>query len=363
MIGSFFKNVVVRVPNWIGDAVMCTPALMDLRDNFPCATITLWARPAIVDLLRGCPVFDNLLIDDRKEKQEGLAGTFSLISMINKRHFDLTVLFPNAFDSAWMTFLARIPHRWGYAADGRKWLLTKAIPVPAHRLTTHHVYYYQGLIQGLGLQSQQRAPSLPIHPDAERQVNQKFPELSVGNRTWFVGVNPGAVYGSAKRWLPERFAEVAETLVNRLQEDLVPSQRVQCVVVGGPGEESLGQRLASSMRSSPVVLSGKTSVGDLMVILKRCSVFITNDTGPMHMADALGVPTISIFGPTNPRRTAPFRQQQGVVHRPVSCAPCRFRHCPIDHRCMTGISVDDVLTPALEQVRRLHGSQKNFTVS
>jgi len=335
---------------------------MDLRDNFPCATITLWARPAIVDLLRGCPVFDDLLIDDRKEKKGGMVGTFSLLSMVKKRQFDLAVLFPNAFESAWMTFLARIPRRWGYATDWRKWLLTEAIPVPAHHSTTHHVYYYQGLIQGLGLHSQPRPPSLCIHPDAERQVNEKFPEVTMGDEACFVGVNPGAAYGSAKRWLPERFAKVVEALVNRLQED-VPGQRVQCVVVGGPGEVSLGHKLASFMRRSPVVLSGKTSVGDLMVILKRCSIFMTNDAGPMHMADALGVPTISIFGPTNPVRTAPFRQQQGVVRHPVACAPCRFRHCPIDHRCMTGISVDDVLTPALEQVRNLRNLRQGTVVS
>ena len=345
------SEIVVRAPNWIGDAVMCTPALMDVREFYPNANITLWARPAIAELLKNHPGIDRVLVYQHQETHAGLIGKFKLIDQLRHHRFQLAILLQNAFEAAFLTFLAGIPNRWGYATDGRSFLLSKAVAVFRKNSVVHQVQYYQSLIREVVGRSMPRGLHLEILDDDTRHVDIRFPELVLGEDEYIIGLNPGAVYGSSKRWFPERFAELADHLMEQIPRMVSSDARVKCVIVGGRGEDSIACAIAARMNSAPIILSGKTTLRELMVIIKRCSLFITNDTGPMHIAAALKVPLVAIFGSTDPRETAPFGMENAVVQHAVRCAPCFLRSCPIDHRCMAQVSVQQALDTAIHQLQ------------
>ena len=353
------SHILVRAPNWIGDAVMATPALMDVRKAYPEAKITLWARPTIAELLRGHPGIDEVLIYDHKGRHKGLFGMVALIRELRTRHFGMAILLQNAFEAALLTFLSGIRERWGYATDGRRLFLSRGVPVPQQEGRVHQVEYFQRLIGDLTGVQTKRAPTLVVQEEEEQLVDKAFPGLARGNADAVIGINPGSVYGTAKRWLPERFAEVADQIIENRQRALTPGQGVTCVIVGGPGEEDLGRIVGRYMKHPSIVLSGKTTIRQLLVIIKRCSLFLTNDTGPMHVACAFGVPVVAIFGSTDPAHTAPSPSLSRIVRSTVRCSPCLLRHCPIDHRCMTNISVEEVCQAALN----VGGAGSKFQVS
>ncbi len=344
-------NIVVRVPNWIGDAVMCLPALMDLRNHFPHARVTILVRPIIGEMLSGHPGVDEVIIYAHQSEHKGLIGLLNLVRLVRRKQFDLAVLFQNAFEAAVIAWAAGIPSRIGYASDGRSCLLSESVPRPDRR-ALHHTRYYQRLVMAMTQSAgEDRAPQLFLSPEMKSACARKFPEVCVPSDSMVIGINPGSVFGSAKRWMPERFAEVGDMLVERITGERSGAPSVRCVLIGGKGEEVLGQTIARRMRFKPIVLSGKTTIQELMGILSRCSVLVTNDTGPMHVAQALGVPVAAVFGSTDPSNTAPHGQSQGVVKSAVRCAPCLLRACPIDHRCMTQVSVEQVVEVALSQIR------------
>ncbi len=345
-------NILVRAPNWIGDAVMCTPALLNVRESYPNAQITLLGRPAIVELLRNHPGIDHVLSYEHEGAHAGLLGKLRLILQLRRSEFDVAILLQNAFEAAFLTLCAGIPNRWGYGTDGRAFLLTKAVAVVSPKRSVHQVQYYQSLIQSLVGRIIPRRLQLVVSQDDEVNVDERFPELRTTQGEYLIGVNPGSVYGSSKRWLPDRFAELADRVIKQLQENNSSHVRVKCVVLGGASEKSLAHSIASLMQNKPVVLSGKTTLRELMGIIKRCSLFLTNDTGPMHIAAALNVPMVAIFGSTDPHHTAPYGFNDMVVQQTVACAPCFLRSCPIDHRCMTQVTVQQAYDTAMQQLER-----------
>jgi heptosyltransferase-2 len=344
------KKILVRVPNWIGDVIMCLPALMDLRECFDKADITVLARPIIAELIRDqCGVKDVMVYEYQSEHQ-GIVGLLRLSQLIRKRAFDTAVLFQNAFEAALIALLSRIPTRIGYATDGRGWLLSQAIPLPSQK-SLHHTYYYQGLVQAITqVPFTNRMPKLVERSQNLGALQQQFPELVSSSDTLFVGMNPGSVYGSAKRWELDRFAEAGDQIVEQTQKNYPEYSSVRCVLIGGKGEESLGREIANRMQAQPIVLSGKTTIQQLMDVLTRCVVLVTNDTGPMHMAQALGVPVVAIFGSTDPEATGTAGQGLWVIREPVRCSPCLLRACPIDHCCMTNISTNQVVRTVMERM-------------
>lgn len=342
------RRILVRVPNWIGDAVMATPALMALRAAYGSAEITVLGRPSIVELLRHHPGLDTSLVDDHRARHRGVVGRMALVREMRARRFDLAVLLPNSFESVFWAWLAGIPRRIGYATDGRGFLLTESIPVPGKKGSVHQVQYYQRLVERLTGEPPRGVPKLVIPVEEDDRIQKQFPELAF-KEDFMIGINPGAVFGTAKRWPPERFAELTDRLIDLIQRDLGSSKRVQSVVVGGPGEEGLGRVIVDMMKHRATVLSGRTTLRELMVIIKHCSLFVTNDTGPMHIAQALEVPLVGIFGPTDPKDTAPYHRPHSIVRSPVRCSPCFLRHCPIDHRCMSRVTVDQVVQAALQE--------------
>lgn len=348
---SSVKRLLVRGPNWIGDAVMSEPALAELRGLFPKAEISLLVKPPIAELFSGHPSVDRLFVYESRDRHAGLMGKWRLASSLKRVGFDLAILFQNAFEAAFLAFLAGIPKRYGYATDGRQLLLSDPIPRPDHprkmHRTIHQADYYFNLLQSLGSSSRVTSPTLYLAPADEHQAAQLLRESGVGESDILIGVNPGSMYGGAKRWLPERFAQTADRLLQQMRKE----RPAHVVIVGARGEEPVAQAIADGMRVKPIVLSGRTTIRELMGVIKRCAVFITNDTGPMHIAAAYNVPVVAVFGPTDHRETAPLGDRQAIVRHPVECSPCFLRECPIDHRCMSRIAVDDVYDAAVRQLQ------------
>src|SRR5437870_9057565 len=336
------KRILVRGTNWIGDAVLTTPALMAVRKGFPQARIALLAKPAIAELLHGHPAVDEIVLYRDPGPHAGLGGKLTLARLLRRGRYDLAMLVQNAFEAAALTALAGIPNRYGYATDGRSFLLTHRVPLTPKTRRSHQVHYYLELLRPLGIQVEPEPPTLRTTPDEDAEAIEHLCAFGVDAKKVLIGLNPGSVYGTAKRWLPERFAEVA---------DRVAAEHGGVVLIfGGHGEEELGAALAGRMEAPTVVLSGRTTVRRLMALIKQCRLFITNDTGPMHIATAFGVPTVAIFGPTDPRTTSPLASGHEPGRHPVARSPCLVRVRPLAPRCMQGISVEMVHAAAMRQL-------------
>jgi heptosyltransferase-2 len=340
------QKILVRATNWIGDAVMSLPALEALRRRFPEAEIVVLSKPWVSELYWRHPAVTRQMVYDPAADHRGARGFWKLVHQLRAEHFDAAILFQNAFQAAWMAWLARIPVRVGYDRDGRGSLLTEAVHPPRPAVYGHHAYYYLELLFRAGL-IEKPEPLKEIHLRLERSEEtwaaKHIDALGLRGPRFLVGLNPGASFGPAKRWLPERFADLADRLIGALHADVL--------VFGSREERPLAETIASEMEHTPIILSGETTLRQLMALLARCSLIVTNDSGPMHLAAALGVPLVAIFGSTHERTTGPVSPHARVVSQHVPCSPCRLRECPIDSRCMTGISVDEVYRVALELVK------------
>src|SRR5262245_38737809 len=354
MTKETIKRILVRGPNWLGDAVMAEPALRGLRKLFPDAQISLLVKPAVADLFLDHPALTRVLTYDSNGRHTGLPGQWTLAGELRRQGFDLAILFQNAFEAAFLAFLAGVPRRYGYTTDGRSLLLSDPIVPPDPGTLIHQVHYYWDLLTPLGLMGNPAAPELVVFPAEEQSMAERFAKGGVTESDVVVGINPGSTYGGAKRWLPERFAEVTERLCRTVRESR--GQEVSVVIFGAKGEEHLGQEIAARLSVRSLVLSGATTIRELMAALKRCALLLTNDTGPMHIASACQVPVVAIFGPTDWRTTSPFGGTHTVVRQSVDCAPCLLRECPIDHRRMTGVSVEQVYGAGMKQLSGLAGS-------
>lgn len=350
MRSGTLKNILVRGPNWLGDAVMCEPALRGLRQIAPEAKISVLVRPSVASLFKEHPAIDQIIPYEDKGRHAGLTGKWTLAQELRRADFDFALLFQNAFEAAFLSFIARIPRRYGYATDGRSLFLSDPIVVPDRRSHVHQVEYYWNLLRPMGLTDGPPSPELFLTQEEEREMAGRLERAGISPADLVVGVNPGSTYGGAKRWLPERFAETTDRLCRILSESA--GKAVSVVILGAKGEEQLGREIARRLLAQSAVLSGMTTIRELMAVLKRCAFLLTNDTGPMHIAAAFQVPVVAVFGPTDWRTTSPYGKNHALVRQPVDCAPCLQRECPIDHRCMTGISVDQVV----EAAEKLFGS-------
>jgi heptosyltransferase-2 len=326
---SHISKILVRPPNWIGDAVMSTPALGALRAAFPSSEIVLAANPAICELMRPHLFCDRVIVYDKKGPHKGIGGLWKLCRLLARERFDLAVLFQNAIEAAIIARLAGIRTRAGYSTDGRAILLTHPVRVSKEARRLHQTQYYLNMLAGLGIP--------PVGQELRLQCTAEEKSTAggvLGQGRW-AAINPGAAYGSAKRWPAERFAQVADALASDFGFKLL--------LVGGQGEASIGSEIEAAMRSKPLNLVGRTSVRQLMALLASVDLVITNDSGPMHVAAAFDRPIVALFGPTDHCATSPLCSRSLLVRKETECAPCLKRQCPTDHRCMADISVDDVL--------------------
>lgn len=318
---------------------MTTPALAGFRDAFPDARIALLAKPPVAELFRHHPDVDEVIVYERPGRHEGISGRLRLGGELRRRRFDGALLLQNAFDAALLAFLARIPERAGYPTDGRRILLTLPVPLTRDILERHEVEYYLCLLDGLGI-PRPVPPSLKLAVTEEEReaMATRLASLGLERGAPIIAINPGATYGSAKRWYPDRFAAVADALS--------AEWRAGVVVVGTTAEVPLAGEIEAATRTPLVNLAGKTTVRELIALLSLSSFLVTNDSGPMHIGAALGVPLVAIFGPTDWRRTSPWTSRAKVVRVEMDCSPCRRRTCDRGHECMLGVTPGMVVDAA-----------------
>jgi heptosyltransferase-2 len=329
------NKILMRGPNWVGDSVLAIPAMKAIRAHYPHSEITLLVRPWVSGLFTSAGFIDHLWTEPKPSRP---ADWSRMTRDIRSRQFDLALLFPNSFESALMVFLARVPQRVGYARDGRGWMLTDWVWPSVHE--EHQVYYYLALAKAISASVD--TPSISIQATAAEKEKAWSLLMSEGVQAGsrYIVLNPGAAYGSAKRWSGQRFAEVADLLSRHFGS--------QIVIIGSEAERPIAEEIRRTTTCPTTVLNGKTNLEALIGVLSESLLMITNDSGPMHISAALGVPTVAIFGPTNDVATGPLGPRTRVVKHPVECSPCMLRECPIDHRCMSGVTPNDVLRAANE---------------
>ncbi len=331
-------KVMVRATNWVGDAIMALPALRVVRDKFPDAVISIVARPYVAEIYRDQQICDELIAYEPGGEHKGWRGRERLASQLRGRKFDVALLLQNAFDAAWLAWRAGIPERIGYARDGRGILLPKAIAVPKPgEIPAHEKFYYLELLRRAGwIEKLPDVDHISMNvPDASRNhAAQTLLEAGARPHAFRVAIGAGASYGSAKCWFPERFAEVA----NRFQAE----RDADIVLFGTPGEVAVSSAISTAMRRKPVDLTGKTAIGELPGLLSQCHLFLGNDSGAMHVAAAVGLPLVAVFGPTDPEGTSPVTTRYSIVQEKPYCSPCFLKRCPTDHRCMKSVTADMV---------------------
>lgn len=316
---------------------MSLPALRALRERFPGAEISILAKPWVADLYGREPFCDRLIPYTASD----LGSKRRAAHDLRPFGFDCAILLQNAFEAAAVAYLAGIPERIGYARDGRSLLLTRAIPVPAKgKIARHERFYYLELLKRAGIVDAMPANDL-IRLDgaaAARELGrERFCGLGMGDRV--IGISPGAAYGTAKRWLPDRFAAAARTVAVELDATVA--------IFGSKDERGLCQSVAETIGENARNFAGQTSLAEFIEMAAACRVYLTNDSGAMHIASALGVPTVAVFGATDDVATGPTGPLARVVREPVECSPCLKRECPIDHRCMTRVDAARVAETAL----------------
>ncbi len=333
-------RILIRATNWLGDAVMSLPAIHSLRANYRTSEISLLAKRSVADLYTRESAVDKVIVYEGKRWQTA--------RVLRARRFHVGILFPNSFDSALLLRLAGIPQIVGYDTDMRRLLLSHPVPTPRWKGSVHERFYYLELLQQARLVDAYHGGDVPIRLECAAQAagdgRQAFAERGITLPA--IGVSPGAAYGSAKCWLPERFAESAAK---------VASERDGAVVIfGAPNDVDECGAVEKFLQRYPVKvvnLAGQTTLRQFIDLAAACSVFLTNDSGSMHVASALGVPTVAIFGATNPQTTGPAGPNKTVVRVKVECSPCFKRTCPIDHPCMTGVTADRVAEAASSLIR------------
>jgi heptosyltransferase-2 len=336
-------KILVRAPNWVGDAVMAIPALEAIRRARAGDEITVLARPAIADLYAGQPFADRILRYEARGTHSGWLGRERLIAELRREKFGAAVLLQNAFEAAWLAWRAGIRERVGYARDGRGPLLTHGVPVPRlGEIPKHESHHYLELLRRAGwIDAVPVIPPIRLTVSDPARAGAEATLRASGARAnaWRCAIAPGASYGAAKCWPPERFAQLSDRLISECGADVL--------FFGTPEEKEIATHIRSHMKSRAISLIGETSIRDLAALFASCALFIGNDSGAMHVAAAAGLPVLGIFGSTDPEGTSPVTDQFTLLRERVSCSPCFLRQCPVDHRCMTRISVDSVFAAAL----------------
>ena len=365
-------KLLVRGVNWLGDAVMTMPAIQRLRERFPRAQISLLSDEKLADLWRQHPGIDRILTFGNAD------SPWSIAQRLRKDNFEAALVLPNSPRSALEVWLARIPWRIGYPGKWRSWLLTRPLEYPPARarlrrrrireinrlihagirpsaateLTppVHQIHDYLELVAALGANPAPTAPQLKLNADEAASAAAFLSRIHYGqptaggtreNTVW-LGMNPSTAYGPAKRWPSERFAQVAGAVCHRVPNSI-------WLVFGTDADRQICGEIIGGIGRT-INLAGQTTLRQLMGLLKNCKMLLTNDSGPMHLAAALGVPVVVPFGSTSPELTGPGQPgdpRHQLLQTPTACSPCFRRTCPIDFRCMTGISVDQVLAAVL----------------
>jgi heptosyltransferase-2 len=331
------QRTLVVAPNWVGDTVMALPVLEALAESG--RELYVLAKPHLGPLLDLVPYVAATV--------ERAASNAETIERLRAAHCAEAFVLPNSFRSAWFPYRAGIPVRYGHAGNFRRWLLAPAVGRPPTR-GEHQVGDYQRLLSATGITPpRDLRPRLEATPAGDAKASEVLSRAGLGHREGpLVGLFPGAEFGPSKRWPWQRFAELTHTL-RRGRGD------VRLLLLAGPKEVWSTVRIHEESGHLVPVLGADLDLGDLAGLLSRLDLLVTNDSGPMHMAAALGVPCVAIFGPTDPERTHPYGDEHRVIYTDRWCSPCFRKRCPLLHnKCMRDIEVEQVAAAALEQLSR-----------
>ena len=329
------KNIVIRMPNWIGDAVMATPIIREVRCHWKNAKITIMAPKSICSLFQKDPFVDDFFLFDKKGPHKE-----QLFDLKNKK-FDFAFILTNSFSSAWLFYRAKIPCRMGYSKDLRKWLLSDSLPYPKDKTKEHMIQTYYRLLKNVGIQTES-APKLYLSDQEKKCANTFLDKCEIFSDHILVGINPSAAFGSSKCWLEDRYRTVAKKLLE--------NSNIILFFFGDTTNEEKVRRISNDLGPRAFNLAGTTTLRQLMALLNRCDLFLTNDSGPMHMACALNTRVLALFGSTSPEATGPYHSSR-VIRKKVMCSPCFKRECPIDFRCMKAITVEEVYQTVLDELK------------
>ena len=342
---SKISRILIRATNWVGDAVMSMPAFEAVRGNFPESHITVLARPLVVPLYESNPAVTEVI---PYQRGHGYVKDYSeflrVIRLIRDLHFDMAVLFQNAFEAALIACLGGIKIRVGYNTDARGFLLSHSVVRGTEVLKLHQVEYYLTLLRAIGWDAPTRDPALRASPESVARVRSLLSSIGIDDQDLLVGLSPGAAYGPAKRWPIERFAAIGDRAIKEWG--------ARVVVIGTEKEKDLGETLLSATAPGAFNLCGMTGLGEALALIKRCQLFVSNDSGLMHVSAALNVPTVAIFGSTDPVATGPRGKNARIVKQDMECSPCLKPECPVGYRCLLAVQPDDVWRE-MEDLRRI----------
>ncbi|MEJ2725923.1 MAG: lipopolysaccharide heptosyltransferase II [Deltaproteobacteria bacterium] len=342
---STVRRILIRATNWVGDVVMSMPALEAVRHNFPSGTIHVLARPWVVSLFENHPAVDHvMLLNKDKGYPRDVLEILRVAKAIRRHQFDLAILFQNAFEAALLAYLGRARLRVGYNTDGRSLLLTHAVKRSEEVLSSHQVEYYLAILKAMDWAAPTTEPRVFVSEKDRQSVGALLSEKGINQGDHLLGLSPGAVYGPAKRWPVERFAAIGDWAVDRWN--------IKALVVGSRAEDELCQALAGTMKQQSLNLCGITTLGEVMALIERCRFFVCNDSGLMHVAGALNVPTVAIFGSTDPVATGPRGEYTRIVRHPMDCSPCLKPQCDFGYPCLLAIEPQEVWAE-MESLKRM----------
>lgn len=335
------RRLLIRGTNWIGDAVMTTPAVRAIRKNFPAARISMLVKPWVAPVFTHSPDVDRIIIYEADGRHAGTRGTIRLARDLRQQRFDAAILLQNAIEAALIAFMAGIPVRIGFDTDARRLLLTHPVHCSDAIKSIHQTGYYLKILEGAGLATGPQALSLSLDPADRQRARKRLADSGIDAAHRLIGLNPSATFGPAKQWFPERYAQLGDRLHRELGASIL--------IFGGPADRDLGRTIRGRMTAPCIDLSGRTGLGEAMALIGRCDAFVTNDSGLMHVAAALNTPQVAIFGSTNHTTTSPFSATSRIVRVPIECSPCMQPVCPLGHmNCMRRVSVDMVVKAVKE---------------
>jgi heptosyltransferase II len=335
------NKILIRGTNWIGDAILTIPAIEAVRVTYPQAHIAVLAKSWVADIYKLFSSINEVIIYENK--YDNILGVFRLAKLLKKRKFAAAILLQNAIEAAIIARAAGIPLRAGYSSDGRGILLTHRVQRNREINKLHQIDYYLEMVKALGCVSVNKEMHLETkinRHDAQSVLQKYIP----AQQKEIIGIAPGATYGPAKRWSPARFAAVADKIA--------VTYGCQIILLGGKSDWDTTEEVRGLAKNSLLNLAGKTNLTEAVYLISQCRLFLSNDSGLMHIAGALNIPTIAIFGSTNPATTSPAGDQSIIVRHEVSCSPCLKETCPTDFRCMELVSVEDVWKIAQEILRK-----------
>lgn len=347
------EKILIRCPNWIGDVMLAMPSISAVREAFPSSHISALIKSNLSPLLEGNPDINEII--SFEPDSMSILERFRFYRGLKEKNFALAILLTNSFESALSVYLSGIKNRIGFNKDMRGIFLTEKVPMPSRKSPRiHQAEYYLTLIETISEARSQKPEarskkvSFYIPENIQNAVDRFWEEKGLSQKSPVIGMNIGASYGSAKRWMPERFAELGDSICDELKGEVI--------LFGNSDDSNIENEIKGEMGHKPFSLIGKTTLKSLAAWIKRCSLFITNDSGPMHIAAAVGTPIVAIFGSTDPSETSPLSDDYKIVRKPVDCSPCWKRECPTDHRCMELITVSDVMD-AVKEILDKYGNK------